>query len=326
MLKQCNDIFNSAVLASTISAANELEILNELQVNGFIDITIFCHNQKLHQQSVIGIMYALCSFGVSETTENSSIFKKGYLFEDVYSSKGFFLWLVRGYGHILQNLASIAKNENRTGKFIKRDGKYIAIASHDQGARLVEPYFEQILNEFPFNTVADLGCGSAERLINLANKHPNLHGIGIDINPDAVSVAESIVKEHGLSDRIKIYHGDTQKLIADTEFMEVDTLLCFFNGHDFWPWHNCLQTMRNLHTVFPQVKRFLLCDTYRSGIIPSHELPMFTLGFELIHNVMGQYIPSLTEWMALYAESGWNCVKRQDVEVPFSTIFDLRPV
>jgi len=73
------------------------------------------------------------------------------------------------------------------------------------------------------------------------------------------------------------------------------------------------------------VKRFLLCDTYRSELSISHEIPVFTLGFEVTHAVMGQYIPSLSEWMELFAEAGWRCATRRFIDLPFSCIFDLRP-
>jgi len=320
-----NIIFNSTIAAYAVSAACELEFLDELQQNGTINITEICKNRNLHKPSVTGIFDALCCFDICVATENSDIFKTGSLFSEVYLNKGFFIWLVRGYGTMMQNLASVVKNENRTGNFIQRNGEYVAIASKQQGSRMVDPYFDSILNESPFKKVVDFGCGSAERLINLAKKFPSIHGIGIDINSDAVKVAQTAIGVAGVESQIKIMHADMRKLESQPEFLDVDTLFCFFSGHDLWPWENCLHIMRNFHTAFPNVKRFLLCDTYRSGIVPSSDIPVFTLGFELIHSFMGQYIPSITEWMALFSESGWKCVQRQDVEAPYSTIFDLRP-
>ena len=320
-----NTIFNSTIAAYAVSAACELEFLDELQHNGTINITNICDNRNLHKPSIISIFDALCCFDICIATENPGIFKQGSLFSDIYRNKGFFLWLVRGYGTIMQNLASVVKNENRTGNFIQRNGEYVAIASHQQGSRMVDPYFDSILNESSFSKVVDLGCGSAERLINLAKKFPSVRGIGIDINPEAVKVAQKAILVAGVESQIKVIQADMRKLEQQTDFIDVDTLLCFFSGHDLWPWENCLHIMRNFHTAFPNVKRFLLCDTNRSGTVPSSDIPTFTLGFELIHSFMGQYIPSITEWMALFAESGWKCVQRQDIEVSFSTIFDLRP-
>ena len=131
-----NTIFNSAIASYAVSAACELELLDELQQNGVINITDVCDNQNLHKPSIKSIFDALCCFDICIATENPSIFKRGSLFTEIYRDKGFFLWLVRGYGTMMQNLASVVKNENRNGNFIQRNGKYVAIASKQQGSRM----------------------------------------------------------------------------------------------------------------------------------------------------------------------------------------------
>jgi phenylpyruvate C(3)-methyltransferase len=321
----CNDIFNSAIATYSISAAYELNILDELQHFGFINIKDFCCSKDLHVSSVEAIINALCCVDVCTQSYDKDTFKKGSLFTDVYRNKGFFLWLTRGYGHLMQNLASVSVNSNRVSDFIQRDGKSIAIASYEQGSAMVDPYFEKVLLEASFNTIVDLGCGSGERLIKLATKYPHIKGIGIDINSKAVSFAKSRIEKKELSARINVLQGDMRYLETRSEFKDVDTLFSFFSGHDMWPKENCLQLMQNLRQVFPNLQRFLLCDTYRSDVVPSDNIPVFTLGFETVHAVAGQYIPSLREWMDLFAVSGWKCVGQNDVEAPFSTIFDLRP-
>jgi phenylpyruvate C(3)-methyltransferase len=321
-----NNIFNSAIVASAVSAACELEILDEMQDNRFIDIKKFCYDRNLYQPLVASILSTLCCYEICTVADDDNLFKQGSIFDEIYHNKGFFLWLVRGNGTILRNLATMAKNEKRIGNFVQRDGAYIAIASRDQGSRMVDPYFERVLNEFPFNTVVDLGCGTAERLINLTKKFSHIRALGIDINSDAVKIALSRLQSEGVEGQLSVLQGDMTKLLPQPEFLDVDTIFSFFSGHDLWPHENCVRIMRDFKTVFPNVKRFLLCDTYRSGIELKSDIPIFTMGFELIHASMGQYIPSITEWMALFAESGWECVQRHDVEVAYSSIFDLRPM
>jgi phenylpyruvate C(3)-methyltransferase len=324
-LVNSNQIFNAAIAAYSVSAAYELEILDELQHVGFVNVEDFCRDRDLHKASVSAIIATLCCFDICTPDYEKDTFKKGALFAEIYYNKGFFLWLTRGYGNLMQNLASIAVNSNRVSDFIKRDGESIAIASREQGSVMVDPYFEKVINELPFKTVVDLGCGSAERLIKLAKKYPNMRGIGIDINAKAVKFAQSCVAQEELSARITILHGDMTHLEAQSGFEEVDTLFSFFSGHDMWPKENCLRLMQNLRVCFPNLKRFLLCDTYRSNVVLSGNIPVFTLGFETVHAVAGQYVPSLIEWMDLFASSRWRCVQQYYVEAPFSTIFDLRP-
>ena len=320
-----NSLFNSAVAASVVSAAYELGILSELKLNQVINISVFCQENSLDKSFFTWIISVLCKYDICEITNNINEFSPGAEFTNIYRDQGFFLWLIRGSGTIMEDLASIAKDKYRTSKLSKRDGKYIAIASHEQGSRFIDPYFNKVMNELPFNTVADFGCGSAERLINLAKKHPSMRGIGIDINSDAVKLAKMSIHSEGLESQVTVFQDNIKDLKLREEFLDVDTLMCFLCGHDFWPRQECLVSMQNLRSVFPNVKRFLLCDTYRSGIVPSSEVPIFTLGFEFIHALTEQYVPLLSEWMDLFKESGWDCVRQSDVEIPYTTIFDLRP-
>lgn len=322
---QLDNVFNSTMVSSALSAAYELGIIEQLHQKNTIAIDTFCQENNLHQPSVKAIVLALCSFDICQLNDNNNIVQQGLLFRDAYRYKGYFLWLIRGYGYLLQNLASIAKNENRYNDFIKRDGKYIALAGRDYGQLFVDSYFEELLEEFPYKFVADLGCGSAAKLINIVKKSPEVRGIGVDINTGAVKTAQTAVDNAELQARIKIVEGDISKLENQPEFNEVDVVFSFFNGHDIWPRNNCFKYLQNLHIAFPNIKRFLLCDTYRSDGIPSDNIPIFTLGFEFTHGIMDQYIPSLTEWLELFVDSGWQCVEHREIGIPFSAIFDLRP-
>ncbi|MGB5633815.1 MAG: class I SAM-dependent methyltransferase, partial [Waterburya sp.] len=285
------DVFNSTMISSAISAADELGLIEQLKQEQTIEINTFCQENDLHYLSVEAIISALCCFDICQLNDNNRIVQQGSLFAEAYRDKGYFLWLIRGYGYLLQNLASIAKNENRFHDFINRDGKYIALAGRDYGQKFVDSYFEELLEEFPYQFVADLGCGSGAKLINIAKKSPAVRGIGIDINSGAVETAQIAVDNAELQARVKIIEGDMSKLDNQPDFDEVDVVFSFFNGHDVWPRNNCLKFLQNLHLAFPNVKRFLLCDTYRSDTIPSENVPIFTLGFEFTHGIMGQYIP-----------------------------------
>jgi phenylpyruvate C(3)-methyltransferase len=325
MMFNADNVFNSVIAASAISAAYELEIFEILESHEIFYLENFCTEKELHKESVKAIVDALCCFKILEFTPELQIVRQGESFQSVVLYKGYFLWLIRGYGYCLQNLASLCKIENRGDDFLKRDGKYIAIAGRDYGKNFVDSYFDRIIENISFNTVVDLGCGSAERLVSLAKKYPGMRGIGIDINPEAVKVALSNVNSASVQDRIFMIEGDLKNLERRPEFEEVDLMFSFFNGHDTWPYDSCLKTMQSLRRIFPNVKRFLLCDTYRSNLIPSHKVPIFTLGFEFTHAVMGQYIPLQSEWMKLFLESGWICVNCREIGIPFSAIFELAP-
>jgi SAM-dependent methyltransferase len=323
-------IFNSTITAAAISAAFELGLFEILEDERPLVVATFCRAHQLDPATVRAILYALGCFDIIRLDGGHDRVSRGSLFAEVFRQKGYFMWLVRGYGRMWQNLGELARLEHwptppsDPGTAL-RDGRFIAQASCDYGAVFVDPTFDTILDAGPCTVVADLGCGSAGRLQRLIGRHPGLRGIGIDINPDSVDLAREAVRRARASERITILHGDVRRLDPISLFREVDVLLCFFMGHDLWPRPQCLEVFRSLLDVFPQVERFLFCDTYRSNAPPSPGLPTFTLGFEVSHAVMGQYVPSEAEWRDLFEESGWCPADWRPINIPYSSIFDLRP-
>lgn len=323
-------LFNSTIAGVAVSAAFELGLLDELERRRVIHVTPFCDKEDLHAPSVAGILRALACFKIVELSTDAEVARQGEAFADVYRKKGYFLWLVKGYGHLLANLADFAKCKNRPAgggdpSFVRRSPRHIAAAGRDYGSQFVDQYFEGMLNEWPFTVACDLGCGSAERLLNVAKKRSGVRGVGVDVDGEVIAFARDRIREESLEDRVAVLEGDARNLSPRPEFAEVDLLFCFFIGHDMWPRARCKQTLQSLLSIFPRARRFLLCDTYRSDAAPSPSIPTFTLGFELTHSVMGQYIPSEAEWLALFEETGWRCVGKQEIGIPFSAIFDLRP-
>lgn len=323
-------IFSSTLTAAAISAAFELGLLEQLERDGVVHIRTYCKENHLHEPSMWAILRTLACFDIVEVSDENGSARRGGLFFDVFSEKGYFMWLVRGYGYLLQHLASLVRLENRPHDsddrtFVQRDGKYIAMAGCDYGAHFVDQHFDEALNEQPYAVACDLGCGGAGRLIKMAARFPDFRGVGVDVNPDAVLYAREAISRAGFERRLKVVEGNVGKLEHQSEFAEVEVLFCFFMGHDLWPQERCISCLHRLREVFPNVRRFLLCDTYRSAGIPLNSLPIFTLGFELTHAVMGQQIPLESEWLALFDESGWVCANTREVGIPFSKIFDLRP-
>ena len=225
---------------------------------------------------------------------------------------------------MLRELATVAKDEHRVGDFIDRNGEYIAMAGKDYGAQFVDRDFAEALDAVPFNVAADLGCGGAERLIRLATERPKFRGVGVEFNTNAVDFARSRVKRVGLDDRITIIHGDVKGLQPGEAFVDVDVIFSLFMGHDLWPRAECVRALNGIAEAFPRAARFLLCDTYRSDLPASSAVPVFTLGFEVTHAVMGQYVPSVGEWLDLFRDTAWMCVSHREIDIPFSCIFDLR--
>lgn len=323
-------IFNATIAGAAIAAALELGITDELKTVGRLNIPAFCSTHNLDTGCVLQIIRALAGFDIACLDPETQVVTAGPAFPQINADKGYFLWLVGGYGHALQNLAVLARSpsspQSLDGRsLVKRDGRAVSLAAKYYGVNYVDREFLAALGPCEDDVIADLGCGSAARLIDIVARYPGTKGIGIDIDPSAISVAREAVKLSGFDNQIQLVCADARTLIPHAAFAPVTILTSFFMGHDLWPKARCLEVLQILRTCFPKVKRLLLCDTHRSEYFSERDIPIFTLGFELLHAVMRQEIPTRSQWMDLFAESSWECVNIRSIGIPYSVIFELNP-
>ena len=325
-------IFNSAVAAPAISAAWELGILDELRDNQKLDQRNFASKRNLHVRSTEGLMAALATVHAVERDGDTIL--PGRHFDEIYRTKSLFHWLSLGSGALFSRMQHVLRNENRQGDFYSRDSAAIAFACRDINRQYFDPEFWAAMGGlgYQFSSVVDLGCGSGERLMQILDRYPGTTGIGIDLAGPAIKVAATEAVERGYGGRLSFVVGDVRDMECRDEFAQVDLLTCFMMGHDFWPRENCVTTLRRLRDAFPKVRRFLLGDATRiltdakgsETAVTEDDVPIFTLGFEVGHAMMGVYLPTVGEWDGVFAEGGWRCVKKHLIEsLTLSVVFEL---
>ncbi|MFC0006884.1 methyltransferase domain-containing protein [Micromonospora siamensis] len=317
-------IYNSAVASWAIAAAWELGALEELREHGKLDSSAFAAANDLDAASTYGMLRAMVAVGVLD--RDGTVFAPAASFDEIYRTKSFFHWLSRGCSDLFTDMPAVLKNANRTGDFYNRDAAAISYACRDINAKCFDPAFWAAMEGLngSFSVVADLGCGSGERLMQIAQRYPGVRCVGLDIAPAAIAAAESDRDKAGLTDRITFHQADVRAVDSLPELTEVDLLTCFMMGHDFWPRENCVATLRQLRERFPNVKKFLLGDATRTVGIPDSETPVFTLGFEVGHDMMGVYMPTMDEWDGVFAEAGWHLTKKHLIDaLTASVVFEL---
>jgi SAM-dependent methyltransferase len=317
------DLFSSYVVAAAVSAAHELGLLEILKEQGSCPYDMG-DGDPLDPTVVRRLLATLAWADIVDIADDKAA--AGPLFDDVYAARGYFYWLVRGCGGLFSVAPEVAHVERRLGDFFTRDMRAVAIGSRLIGDGEVEPYFEKVLGELDCTAVADLGCGSAQRLIGLASRKPGIRAVGVDIAPAAVALSRSSIERAGLSGRVSVVCADVLTLAPDPSFADVDVVTCVFMGHDFWPFDRCVSALRNLRAAFPSVRKLLLCDVVRSEESPGPDTRIFTLGFELVHALMGVYLPSRAEWGQAFRAAGWTCTAQRDFAAPPGAIlFELSP-
>jgi SAM-dependent methyltransferase len=319
-------LFNAYVTASAVSATMQTGLLHAVHDIGIVEIDDFSVRQQLSAQPIRAVADVLARGAILEVVEHDPfVVTSGPEFGDIWHNKGYFLWLVRGYGDMLARVGELsAKTGHERARKI-RDGRAIAQAGKEYGDRFVDPIVNRIIEDLEFTVLADLGCGSANRIIRLAQRFPDKRFIGIEVDPGAVELAREAVDAAGLRDRITMIQDDVRRLGARPEYVEIDAIQSFFLGHELWPREACLATLAHVRRRMPCARNFLLCDTYRSPRPTPGRAPIFTLGFELTHAVMGQHVPTAQEWIALFEESAWSLRRRWELQIAFSEVFHLTP-
>ncbi|WP_244230011.1 SAM-dependent methyltransferase [Kitasatospora albolonga] len=319
------DIYNSAVASWAIAAAWEVGVLDEIYNTGTVDGDELAQKLELDPIAARGMYQALAAVRIV-TREDGKI-SAGPLFDEVNHYRSYFHWLSRGCSGLYTEMPSVLRQANRVGDdFYRRDARAISYACRELTTFSFDPAFWTALERVPFDfsVVADLGCGSGERLIQVARRYPHVRGLGIDIAEAAVRMTTEEVARNGLSDRITAVLADARGLRTHPAFAEVEVLTCFMMGHDFWPRESAVERLRTLREQFPNVRRFLLGDATRTVGYADHEIPLFSLGFESAHDLMGQYIPTIDEWHGVFAETGWTLVGEEKISSPAaSVVFEL---
>ncbi|MFH8385298.1 class I SAM-dependent methyltransferase [Kitasatospora sp. NPDC018058] len=316
-------IYNSAVAAWAIAAAWEIGALDELHRARTLDTADFAARNGLDAQSTNGLFRALAAVGLVRREDTLVTPLGGY--DEMYRNKSFFHWLGRGSAELFQQIPAVLRTENRTGDYYRRDAAAIAYACREIDQVTYAPTFWAAMDrvDFPFTRVADLGCGSGARLMQVLDRYPGATGVGIDIAQPSIDVARKEALEAGFAGRTEFLQGDVLRLEPRPEYADVELLTCFMMGHDFWPRENCVASLRRLREVFPSARRLLIGDATRTSL-PDTELPVFTLGFELGHDLMGTFLPTVEDWESVFAEGGWELVRTNRIEMTVGeVVFEL---
>lgn len=317
-------IYNSAVAASAIGAAWELGMFDELHTQGMLDVQNFAAERGLDTASVLGLFRALSAVEIVEREDFKIL--PGVHFSEAYRNKSFFHWLTRGSADLFRRAPEVVRTENRVGDFCPRDSAAIAFACREISKFCYDPWFWQTVQglDFDFHVVADLGCGSGERLMQLLGRHPGTRAVGIDIAQPAVRMATAAAAAAGFADRMTFMQADVLTMAPVPAFDEVELLTCFMMGHDFWPRQRCIENLRRLRTLFPRARRFLLGDATRSEGVADRDLPIFALGFEVAHDMMGTFIPTVRDWESVFEEGGWRLRSKNSIDIAVGeVIFEL---
>jgi SAM-dependent methyltransferase len=166
--------------------------------------------------------------------------------------------------------------------------------------------------------VLDMGCGAGGLLIRLAQTHPKLVGVGVDVDQHGIELARLHVDEAGLGARITIEHLSGSEIGHKDAF---DIVTLFEVLHEV-PAAIRPQVIANCHKALePGGLLFILDETYPSGPEDLRK-PEYAFSIQTAFNelVWGNTIPTREEQERLLGDAGFVGVERSMLGEAFTIL------
>ena len=320
------NIYNDMVLgyiALIFHRTGLFELLSDSVITEKQLITIYDYDE-----TIISDLFKRAEFFkiIDISKENSTVTLTDLGF-DLRKNIGFFSWFIGGYSALFENGDQLIKKKTSDWKQFVR-GDYVAIGSDEANINLMQHIFDKVINTMDIKCAADLGCGNAGRLIKMCTENTSMKGLGVDISPAAIEVAQKNVDSNNLTDRIKLIRNNVfNELVSDNPmFKEVDTVFSFMMLHDLFNISELNGSLfKKLQLAFPKADTFVFADTCLDETSKSEEnYPIFTLGYEFSHTLRHIQLFTKAEYYKRIEQEGMQVVKEIPFSVPNTYLFIIK--
>ena len=305
LLKQ---IFDGSWITQAVWVAAELGIADILS-NGPCSIEDLADKTNTKSNALYRVMRALASAGIFVQEPDGRFLltpAAGLLRSDVPKSQRFFAIMMGAefhgaWGELLHTVRSGEPGwQKRFGTpafqyMIEHPERHKIYDSAMGGYGRAEG--EAMLDAYDFSafqTVMDVGGGSAMLLAAILNRYPDLKGILFDLPPVA-DRARSSISDAGLSDRCRIEGGDFLASVP----AGADAYIMQHIIHD-WDDSEAISILRNCREAMNPDSRILLVET----VIPTGNEPCFGKWLDLMMLLVGGRERTEQEYRQLFSAAG----------------------
>ena len=320
-----SEIFNGLIQSYLIYALNKLHILEYLSFHNKATFSQLTADLSLLQKPAECLLGLAQSCGIVQ--EENAEYSLTALGQEVSAMSGFFTWAIGGYGQLLSSLDSFCTSQPNIRSLIK--GEWVAKGSDECYHQLMKATLSKALASISCSHLADLGCGNAGKLIEFAQENPAFRGLGIDVNVDAIELARANVRSQGLEGRIDLISANVLDTVHSSHsFPEITTVSCFMMMHDLFNLQkDAVSIFQQLRKTFPNVRYFVIGDTMaaaKNQLSRCEERPIFTMGFELVHQMLDVKLFELDYYLDVFKRSDLLIEQIMPFGVPNTYLFILK--
>ncbi|WP_316524398.1 class I SAM-dependent methyltransferase [Kitasatospora brasiliensis] len=322
--------------------------------NGFIAANVIFALDRIGLLEAIGrgepLSAAEATAQAGDTTRTEAVLRAaadyGYLKADrdaylpteagmeIAAARGYFTWAVGGYHDVFGRAGHLSAGTHRYNEDVFRDEAMVALGSAQCDQSLFAAQLTDVLSGIDFRTIADLGSGTSARVRRVVSQREGSRGLGIDISRPATDIARRDIVEAGMQDRVTAVRADVLGLLGTqidndaeaAEVAEVDTVMSFFLLHDLLADPSTRSSIfTRMREAFPKARTFVLGDTMlRDPGTSDGAQPVFSVGFELAHAMMGVPLHTKATYERLFTDAGLRIDRVEALATPHSWLYVLQ--
>jgi phenylpyruvate C(3)-methyltransferase len=322
-----DEAFNGYVAAQIVFALDRLGLLTELLEHGQVDVRAVAVRIGADQRMLGELLRAAQTCGYVVLRDDVAVITPAG--RDMAFMRGYFTWSVGGYADLFSNIAGLISGDRRFSSDIFRDEAMVALGSGQNDRAFMAETVDEVVGQLDFNVIADLGSGISARLCRLVAARGGVRGVGLDISDAATRLAQDAIGRAGLDEDVLALQADVLGVIKGAEkypvLAEVDAVISFFLLHDLLAAPDTRsRVMPGLREAFPKARTFVLADTMLRPAQPGDAtLPVFSVGYELAHALMGVPLHTRESYEALFAQAGLRTRKVLPFGTPHSWLYVL---
>jgi hypothetical protein len=266
--------------ARTLHVALELRLFTHLAA-GALTLTHVADALGLAERAAGRLLYACAALGlvqVSGGVWRNTPLTQTYLVEGRPTFIGSYLQMFDALGY---------HRWEQMGAALRRDGPVDELhhpyhhladdaaaaqsfsAAQHAGSRSLGHALARRVDFTPYTCLLDLGGGSGAYTVEILRRYPHLRAIIFDL-PQVCRVAEEVMRQEGLAERVQIVAGDYEHEALPRG---PDVVLWSGNLHASSP-QSCQRILTRLHALLPPAGRllihdYLLDDTRTAPLIPA---------------------------------------------------------
>ncbi|MEU9445605.1 methyltransferase [Streptomyces sp. NPDC048304] len=314
--------FNGYVAGTVVHALDRLGIWDRLAADPLLDLRVVAAElgPAVRERVLRELLRAAATCGWLRLHDGDKALLTS-AGQEIIRMRGYFTWGVGGYNEVFAQAHRIVSGEAAFGTGVLRDEAMVALGSGQNDRSFMAGTLDDVLADVDFSVLADLGSGISARVSRVVGERPGTRGLGLDISGPATELGHRTIAEAGLADRVQAVQADVLDVCHRDahrdKLAEVDTVMSFFLLHDLLADPETRpHTFTRLREAFPAARTFVLADTMlRPDSENATALPVFSLGYELAHALMGVPLHTKETYEDLFAAAG--LVPRRIV--PFGT-------